>query len=38
MLTTQQTVYQEGDLVHLLVRESDADRVEAHLAQLPEGL
>ena len=38
ILTTSQSVYQEGDLVHVLLNESDAARAEADLAKAPEGL
>jgi trk system potassium uptake protein TrkA len=38
LLTTSQTVHQEGDLVHVLLNEPDAARAEADLAKAPEGL
>ena len=38
LLTTSQTVYQEGDLVHVLLSEADASRAEADLAKSPEGV
>jgi len=38
LLTTSQTVHQEGDLVHVLLNEPDAERAEADLGKAPEGL
>jgi len=38
MLPTSHTVYQEGDLVHVLINEADTDRVESELATSPTGL
>lgn len=38
MLTTPQTVHQEGDLVHVLIKETDTDAVKQQFAGTPEGM